>query len=46
MPVASEPYPLSPEQHKFLKEEIENLLEAQIIEHSMSFYAATVIVVP
>ena len=39
-PVASKPYPLPLKHHKFVKEEIENLLEAGIIERAMSPYAA------
>ena len=38
------PLPLNPQ--KFIKEEIENLLEARCIERSMSPYAASAIVVP
>ena len=45
-PVMSEPYPLPLKHHKFVKEEIENLLEAGLIERSMSPYAAYIIVVP
>ena len=35
-PVASKPYPLPLEHHKYVKEETENLLEAGLIERSMS----------
>ena len=44
-PVASKPYALPLKHHKFVKEEIENLLEAALIEYSMSPYATPVIVV-
>ena len=37
---------LTSKHHKFVKEEIENLLEAGLIERSMSPYAAPIIVVP
>ena len=45
-PVVSKPYPLPLKHHKFVKEEIENLLEAGQIEKSMSPYAAPIIEVP
>ena len=45
-PVTSKPYSLPLKHHKFVKEEIENLLEAGIIERSISPYAAPIIVVP
>ena len=45
-PVATELYPLPLKHHKFIKEEMENLLEARLIERSMSSYATPVIVVP
>ena len=38
-PVASKPYPLPPNHHKFVKEEIANLLEAGLIKRSLSPYA-------
>ena len=44
--VASKPYPLPLKHHKFVKEEIENLLEAGLIERSMNPYGALIIVVP
>ena len=44
-PIANKPYPLALKHHTFLKEEIENLLEARLIERSMSPYAAPIIVV-
>ena len=44
--VASKPYPLPVKHHTFVKEEIENLLEAGLIERSMSSYAAPNIIVP
>ena len=37
-PVMSKPYPLPFKHHKFVKEEIEKLLEAGLIERSMSPY--------
>ena len=45
-PVAGKPYPILLKCHKSLKEEIENLLEAALIDRSVSPYAAPVIVVP
>ena len=45
-PVASKPYPLPLKYHNFVKEEIENLLEAGLIERSMNPYAIPIIVVP
>ena len=42
-PMASKPYPLLLK-HIFLKEEIENLLEAGLIERSMSPYVTPIIV--
>ena len=44
--VASKPYPLPLKHNNLVKEEIENLLEAGLIEYSMSPYATPVIVVP
>ena len=44
--VVTKPYPLPLKHHKFMKEEIENLLEVRLIERSMSLYAAPIIVVP
>ena len=44
-PVACKLYPLPLKHHKFVKEEIENLLEAGLIEISVSPYAAPIIVV-
>ena len=44
-PVASKPYPLPLKHHSFIKEEIENLLEAGLIKRSMGPYATPVIVV-
>ena len=38
-PVASKPYPLPLKHYKFVKEEIKNLLEAELIERSMSPFA-------
>ena len=45
-PVASKPYTLPVKCHKFVKEELENLLEAGLIKRSMSAYATPIIVVP
>ena len=45
-PMVTKPYPLPLKHYQFVKEEIENLLEARLIERSMSPYAAPVIVVP
>ena len=45
-PVVSKPYPLLLNHQKLVKVEIENLLEARLIERSMSPYAVLVIVVP
>ena len=45
-PVLSKPYPLPLKHHEFVKEEIENLLEAGLTKRSMSSYAAPIIVVP
>ena len=44
-PVASKPYPLPLKHHKFVKEEIENLLGAGLIKSSISPYAVSIIVV-
>ena len=45
-PVASKPYDLLLKHHKFVKEELTNLLETGLIKRSLSHYAAPVIVVP
>ena len=45
-PVVSKPYLLPLKHHKFIKEEIENLLEASLIERSMNPYATAITVVP
>ena len=45
-PVVTKPYPLPLKNHKFIMEEIENLLEAGLIKRSMGPYAMPVIVVP
>ena len=45
-PVASKPYPLPLKHHKFVKEEIENFLEAGLIERSLSPYATPITVDP
>ena len=44
--VESKLYPLPLKHHKFVKEEIENLLEVGLIETSMNPYATPIIVVP
>ena len=41
-PVASKLYDLPLKHHKFIKEELTNLLEAGLIERSLSPYAATI----
>ena len=46
IPVASKPYSLPLKLHKFVKEELTNLLEAELIEWSLSPYAAPIMVVP
>ena len=43
--VASKPYPLPFKHHNFVKEAVKNLLEARLIERSMSFYAESIIIV-
>ena len=45
-PVANKPYPLPLKHHKFVKEQIESLLEAELIERCMNSYAPSIIVVP
>ena len=37
-PIASKPYPLPLKHHKFVKEEIENLLQAGLIKRYMILY--------
>ena len=44
-PIAGKFYPLPLKYHKFVKEEIENLLEAGLINWSMSPYATPIIVI-
>ena len=44
--IASQPYPLLLKQQKFIKEKIENLLEAGLIERSVSPFTAPIIIVP
>ena len=46
IPVVSKPYSLPLKHHKFVKEEITNLLEAGLIEWSLTPYAAQIIIVP
>ena len=46
IPVVSKPYSLHLKHHKFIKEELTNLLEAGLIEWSLSPYAAPIMVVP
>ena len=45
-PVASKHYDLPLKHNKFVKEELTNLLEAELIKRSLSPYTAPVIVVP
>ena len=45
-PVTTKPYPLPLKHHKFVKEEIENSLDAGLIECLISPFAAPIIVVP
>ena len=45
-PLASKPYHLPIRHHKFVKEEIEHLLEGGLIECSMGPYVTTAIAVP
>ena len=46
IPVVSKPYSLPLKCHKFVKEELTNLLKAGLIEWSSSPYAALIMVVP
>ena len=46
IPVASKPYSLPLKHHKFIKEELTNLLEAGLMEWSFSPYAASIMMVP
>ena len=46
IPVARKPYLLPLKHHKFIKEELTNLLEVGLIEWSLSPYAAPIMVVP
>ena len=45
LPIASKPYPLALKHHQFVKEELPKLLQAGLIEWSMSLYASQVLVV-
>ena len=45
IPMASKPYSLLLKHHKFIKEELTNLLEVGLIEWSLSPYAAPIMVV-
>ena len=45
IPVASKAYLLPLKSHKFIKEELPTLLEAELIEQSLSPYAAPIMVV-
>ena len=45
-PVASKPYDLPLKPHKFVKDELMNLLEAGLIERSQSPYATPIIALP
>ena len=44
--IVTKPYSLPLKQHKFVEQEIKNLLEAGLIERSMSPYMAPIIIVP
>ena len=44
--MASKPYSLPSKHHKFVKEELANLLEIVLIEWSLSPYAKPLMVVP
>ena len=44
--MGSKPYLLPLKHHKFIKEELTNLVEAGLIEQSLSSYAAPIMVVP
>ena len=44
-PIAAHPYPLELKHHDFLKQEIQNLLDAGIICKSMSPWATPIVVV-
>ena len=46
IPVARKPYSIPMKIHKFLKEELTNLLEAGLTEWSLSPYAAPIMVLP
>ena len=46
IPVASKPCDLPHKHHKFVKEELMNLLEEGVIERALSSYAVPIIVVP
>ena len=46
IPVASKLHMLPLKHHKFIKEELTNLLEAGLIEWSLRHYAAPIMVVP
>ena len=46
IPVVSKPYSLPLKHHKFVKEKLTNLLEAGLIEQSLSPSAAPIMVVP
>ena len=45
LPIASKPYPLALKHHHFIKEELQKLLQAGLIEWSMSPYTSPVLVV-
>ena len=46
IPVVSKPYLLPLKHHKFIKEKLTNLLEAGLMEWSLSPYAVPIMVVP
>ena len=45
LPIASKPYPLALKHHQFIKEELQKLLQAGLIEWSMSPYTSPVLVI-
>ena len=44
-PIAGHPYPLALKHYDFLKQEIQNLLDMEIIHKSMSPWASPIVVV-
>ena len=45
LPIASKPYPIALKHHRFVKEELQKLLQAGLIERLMSQYASPALVV-